>query len=89
MTMYRHLPHLRRRLITLLILIALVVRAALFGLPARARRDHIPRAIYTSPELAQAGLTEAEAARRLSAPAATLARAEELDAHAAAAENRG
>ncbi|MEJ2149123.1 MAG: histidinol dehydrogenase [Chloroflexota bacterium] len=31
----------------------------------------------------------AEAARRLSAPAATLARAEELDAHAAAAERRG
>jgi histidinol dehydrogenase len=34
------------------------------------------------------GLGEA-AARRLSAPAATLARAEELDAHAAAAERRG
>ncbi len=38
----------------------LVVRSALFGLPARARTDHIPRAIYTTPELAQVGLTEAE-----------------------------
>lgn len=39
----------------------LVVRAALFGLPARARSDHLPRAVYSSPELAQVGLTEAEA----------------------------
>ncbi len=39
----------------------IVVREALFGLPARTRTDHIPRAIYTSPELAQAGLTEVEA----------------------------
>ena len=38
-----------------------VVRSALFGLPARTRTDHIPRAIYTTPELAQVGLTEAEA----------------------------
>jgi pyruvate/2-oxoglutarate dehydrogenase complex dihydrolipoamide dehydrogenase (E3) component len=38
-----------------------VVRSALFGLPARARTEHIPRAIYTAPELAQVGLTEAEA----------------------------
>ena len=38
-----------------------VVRSALFGLPARARTDHIPHAIYTTPELAQVGLTEAEA----------------------------
>ena len=39
----------------------IVVRSALFGLPAKARTDHLPRAIYTTPELAQAGLTEAEA----------------------------
>ncbi|HCQ67496.1 MAG TPA: dihydrolipoamide dehydrogenase [Rhodobacteraceae bacterium] len=39
----------------------LVVRSALFGLPARARSDHIPRAIYTTPELAQVGLTETDA----------------------------
>lgn len=39
----------------------LIIREALFGLPARARTAHIPRATYTSPELAQVGLTEAEA----------------------------
>ena len=38
-----------------------VVRSILFGLPAKARQDHIPRATYTDPELAQVGLTEAEA----------------------------
>ena len=39
----------------------IVVRQALFGLPARARTDAIPRATYTDPELAQVGLAEAEA----------------------------
>ncbi len=39
----------------------LVIREALFGLPAKAKTAHIPRATYTSPELAQVGLTEAEA----------------------------
>ena len=38
-----------------------VVRSALLGLPAKARADHIPRATYTDPELAQVGPTEAEA----------------------------
>lgn len=38
-----------------------VVRSALFGLPARATTAHIPRVTYTDPELAQVGLTEAEA----------------------------
>jgi len=38
-----------------------IIRPMLFGLPAKARTDHIPRATYTSPELAQVGLTEAEA----------------------------
>jgi pyruvate/2-oxoglutarate dehydrogenase complex dihydrolipoamide dehydrogenase (E3) component len=33
----------------------------LFGLPAKARADHIPWVTYTDPELAQVGLTEAEA----------------------------
>jgi pyruvate/2-oxoglutarate dehydrogenase complex dihydrolipoamide dehydrogenase (E3) component len=41
-----------------------VIRSMLFGLPAKARADHIPRALYTSPELAQVGLTEAEARAR-------------------------
>ncbi len=38
-----------------------VVRQIVLGLPARARTDHIPRATYTDPEIAQVGLTEAEA----------------------------
>lgn len=38
-----------------------IIRPMLLGLPARARTDHIPRVAYTEPELAQVGLTEAEA----------------------------
>ncbi|MEX3016832.1 NAD(P)/FAD-dependent oxidoreductase [Gymnodinialimonas hymeniacidonis] len=38
-----------------------IIRPMLFGLPAKARTDHIPWATYTSPELAQVGLTEAQA----------------------------
>lgn len=38
-----------------------VIRPILLGLPARARTDLIPRVTYTDPELAQIGLTEAEA----------------------------
>jgi pyruvate/2-oxoglutarate dehydrogenase complex dihydrolipoamide dehydrogenase (E3) component len=38
----------------------LVIRNALFGLPVRARAS-MPHVTYTDPELAQAGLTEAEA----------------------------
>ena len=40
---------------------ATILRPMLFGLPARARTDHIPRVTYADPELAQIGLTEAEA----------------------------
>ena len=39
----------------------IVIRSALFGLPAKARTDHIPWATYTDPELAQVGPTEAQA----------------------------
>lgn len=39
----------------------IVVRSALFGLPAKQSTHHIPWATYTDPELAQVGLTEAEA----------------------------
>ena len=39
----------------------IVIRSALLGLPAKQRTDHIPWATYTDPELAQVGLTEAEA----------------------------
>lgn len=38
-----------------------IIRPMLFGLPAKARTDHIPWATYTSPELAQVGMTEADA----------------------------
>lgn len=42
----------------------LIIRSALFGLPAKQRTDHIPWATYTDPELAQVGLTEAQAKER-------------------------
>ncbi len=38
-----------------------IIRSMLFGLPSKARTEHIPWATYTDPELAQIGLTEAEA----------------------------
>lgn len=39
----------------------LIIRETLFGLPAKVNTAHIPWATYTSPELAQVGLTEAQA----------------------------
>ncbi len=39
----------------------IVIRQALFGLPTKQRTDHIPRATFTDPEIAQVGLTEADA----------------------------
>jgi len=39
----------------------IVIRSALFGLPAKTSTAHIPWATYTQPELAQVGLTEAQA----------------------------
>ena len=36
----------------------------LFGLPSKQRTDHIPWATYTDPELAQVGLTEAQAKKK-------------------------
>ena len=44
-----------------------IMRSMLFGLPARAKTHHIPWATYTSPELAQVGLTEAQARDRYGA----------------------
>ena len=38
-----------------------IIRSALFGLPSKAQELHIPRATYTDPELAQVGLSEAQA----------------------------
>ncbi|WP_353473208.1 FAD-dependent oxidoreductase [Salipiger sp. H15] len=42
----------------------IVLRSALFGLPAKASTEHVPRATYTRPELAHVGLTEVEARQR-------------------------
>jgi pyruvate/2-oxoglutarate dehydrogenase complex dihydrolipoamide dehydrogenase (E3) component len=39
----------------------IVIRSAVLGLPARAKTAHIPWTTYTAPELAQVGLTEAQA----------------------------
>ena len=42
----------------------IIIRSALFGLPSKAKTAHIPWATYTDPELAQVGLTEAQARER-------------------------
>ncbi|NHB75539.1 dihydrolipoyl dehydrogenase family protein [Rhodobacter calidifons] len=52
----------------------IVIRQAILGLPARADPRAVPRATYTDPELAQVGLTEAEA-RALHGEALTVVRA--------------
>jgi pyruvate/2-oxoglutarate dehydrogenase complex dihydrolipoamide dehydrogenase (E3) component len=52
-----------------------IIRSMLFGLPAKQRTDHIPWATYTDPELAQVGLTEAEARTKYGAQL-TVVRAE-------------
>ncbi len=38
-----------------------IIKSMLFGLPSKAKTSHIPWATYTSPELAQVGMSEAEA----------------------------
>ncbi|MFT4959123.1 MAG: pyruvate/2-oxoglutarate dehydrogenase complex dihydrolipoamide dehydrogenase (E3) component [Paracoccaceae bacterium] len=38
-----------------------VIKSILFGLPSKAKTGHIPWATYTDPELAQVGMTEAQA----------------------------
>lgn len=53
----------------------IVVRQAVLGLPAKATMRAMPRATYTDPELAQVGLTEAEA-RETHGGALTVVRAE-------------
>ncbi|MGK7652849.1 dihydrolipoyl dehydrogenase family protein [Roseovarius sp. B08] len=39
----------------------IVIRSAVLGLPAKAHASHLPWTTYTDPELAQVGLTEAQA----------------------------
>jgi len=41
-----------------------IIRSMLFGLPSKQRTDHVPWATYTDPELAQVGLTEAQARKK-------------------------
>ena len=41
-----------------------IIRSMLFGLPSKAKTHHIPWATYTDPELAQIGLTEAQAKKK-------------------------
>lgn len=38
-----------------------VIRSIMFGIPSKAKSNHIPWATYTDPEMAQVGLTEAQA----------------------------
>jgi len=45
----------------------LVIRSALFGLPAKASQAHLPWATYTDPEIGQVGLTEAQARKKFGA----------------------
>ena len=42
----------------------IVIRRALFRLPAKASTDHVPWVTFTEPEIANVGLSEAEARRR-------------------------
>jgi pyruvate/2-oxoglutarate dehydrogenase complex dihydrolipoamide dehydrogenase (E3) component len=39
----------------------IVIKSALFALPSKAKSGHIPWATYTDPEMAQVGMTEAQA----------------------------
>lgn len=64
-----------------------IIRSMLFALPSKARSDHIPRATYTDPELAQVGLTEAEA-RKAHGPRVEIARFDYHHNDRAAAEDR-
>ncbi|KPP89685.1 MAG: mercuric reductase MerA [Rhodobacteraceae bacterium HLUCCA08] len=64
-----------------------IIRPMLFGLPARARTAHIPWATYTDPELAQVGLTEAQA-RKAHGPALQVVRHDIAGNDRAIAEGR-
>ena len=53
-----------------------IIRSMLFGLPSKAKTSHIPWVTYTDPELAQVGLTEAEAIEKHGKHTVTVARFE-------------
>jgi pyruvate/2-oxoglutarate dehydrogenase complex dihydrolipoamide dehydrogenase (E3) component len=65
-----------------------VVRQIVLGLPAKATNRHIPRVTYTDPELAQVGLTEAEA-RKEYGPRLSVIRQDLSHNDRAQAEGRG
>ncbi|MDP3195264.1 NAD(P)/FAD-dependent oxidoreductase [Tabrizicola sp.] len=66
----------------------IVIRQAVLGLPAKVDPRALSRATYTDPELAQAGLTEAEA-RKLHGEKVTVVRAEFAHNDRALAEGKG
>ena len=66
----------------------IVIRQALFALPAKAKTAHIPWVTYTDPELAQIGSTEAEA-RKAHGPRLEVLRADYAENDRARAEGRG
>ncbi len=51
-----------------------IIRSMLFGLPSKAKTSHIPWVTYTDPELAQVGLTEAQAKKEHGSHAVTVSR---------------
>ncbi len=66
-----------------------VVRSAVLGLPAKAKTNHIPWATYTDPEIAQVGLTEAQAIEAHGKDNVFVARYETAENDRAVAERAG
>ncbi|MEM6479636.1 MAG: FAD-dependent oxidoreductase [Pseudomonadota bacterium] len=67
----------------------IVVRSAVLGLPAKASTQHIPWATYTDPEIAQVGLTEAQAIEKFGKKAVFVARYESHENDRLVAEGGG
>lgn len=62
-----------------------ITKSALFGLPSKQKKEHIPWATYIDPEMAQVGLTEAQALEKYGDKLAVV-RAEYADNDRARAE---
>ncbi len=62
-----------------------IIKSALFGLPSKQKTAHIPWATYIDPEMAQVGLTEAQAQEKYG-DALTVVRAQYADNDRARAE---
>ena len=65
----------------------IIIKRALFGMPAKAENRHIPWATYTDPELAQIGPTEAQA-REMHGDAVEVARFDMAGSDRAIAEGK-